>query len=175
VSEHHSQPTASRRHGDGLAFRTSYDRDDITVITAERSRQHTAAVTPSTGGHDASRFDAGLSGGRAVGAFVVQDGHVRWRPAVDITRLLVTAEVVVGAVLVAQRLAARPSAARASVTMGPGGWVSMKGGLMSVRPARRGWLPLPAPTTGALPGPLSKRPVWARMLAATALQSLLRA
>jgi hypothetical protein len=57
----------------------------------------------------------------------VRDGRVRWRPAVDVTRVITTAEVVVGGVLIAHRMAARPSGATALVRMGPGGWVSMRG------------------------------------------------
>jgi hypothetical protein len=105
-----------------------------------------------------------------MGAFVVRKGRVRWHPAVDWTRVITTAELAVGGVLVARRLAARPSGAKALVTMGPGGWVSMKGGAMAVRPAERGWRRRrsapPAPTAR------TRRPWWARLLAATTLESL---
>src|SRR4051794_41757385 len=107
-----------------------------------------------------------MSGSRPLGAFVVRDGRVRWHPVVDLTRVITTAEVMVGGVLIARRLAARPSAAKARVTMGPGGWVSMKGGVMAVRPAERGWGRRPA-------APPKRRPWWARLLAATTLESLL--
>jgi hypothetical protein len=105
-----------------------------------------------------------------MGAYVVRDGRVHWHPAVDWTRVITTAEVVVGGVLIARRLAARPSAAKARVTMGPGGWVSMKGGVMAVRPAERGWRRRRSrPATAAAP---RRRPWWARLLAATTLESL---
>jgi hypothetical protein len=107
-----------------------------------------------------------MSGARPLGAFVIRNGRVRWRPALDVSRLLTTAELVVGGVLVARRLADRPSGATALVTMGPGGWVSMKGGAMAVRPARRLWRhaqPAPSPI---------RRPWWARLLAAVTLESL---
>ena len=58
---------------------------------------------------------------------------------VDLTRILTTAEVVVGAVLVARALARRPGSSKALVTMGPGGWVSMKGGTVAVRRGSRPW------------------------------------
>jgi len=77
----------------------------------------------------------------------------------------------VGGVLIARRLAARPSAAKARVTMGPGGWVSMKGGVMAVRPAERGWRRR-RPTRPATAAALGRRPWWARLLAATTLDSL---
>jgi hypothetical protein len=105
-----------------------------------------------------------------MGAFVVKDGRVRWHPVVDVTKVITTAEIVVGGVLVARRLAARPSGAKALVTMGPGGWVSMKGGAMAVRPAGHAWRRRrsAAPPASA-PG---RRPWWARLLAATALEKL---
>jgi hypothetical protein len=80
--------------------------------------------------------------------------------------VITTAEVMVGGVLIAHRLAARPSAAKARVTMGPGGWVSMKGGVLAVRPAERGWRRR-RPAAVA-----QRRPWWARLLAATTLESL---
>jgi hypothetical protein len=99
-----------------------------------------------------------------------------WRPngqqgPVDLTRLLTTAEVVVGAVLVAYRLSRRPAAPKAVVTMGPGGWVSMKGGTVAVRPASRPWgrpRPLPHPAS------TERAPVWACVLSAVPLQSLIK-
>jgi hypothetical protein len=90
------------------------------VITATAIRTHTA--TRGDGAAGRSGFDAEMSGSRPMGAFVVRDGRVRWHPAVDWTRVITTAEVMVGGVLIARRLAARPSAAKARVTMGPGGW-----------------------------------------------------
>ncbi len=92
-------------------------------------------------------------------------------PAVDVTRIVTTTEVVVGAVLVARELARRPGAPRARVTMGPGGWVSMKGGTVAVRPGSRPWgRPRPVPATE----PSRRAPLWARVLSAVPLRSLVR-
>jgi hypothetical protein len=88
---------------------------------------------------------------------------------VDVTRVLVTAEVVAGAVVVAYRLARRPSAPRARVTMGPGGWVSMKGGAVSVRPASR---PFGRSRRVTATQPDERAPLWARVLSAVPLQTL---
>jgi hypothetical protein len=52
--------------------------------------------------------------------------------------------------------------------MGPGGWVSMKGGTMAVRPARRLWR---RRRTGAGAAEV-RRPWWARLLSATTLRSM---
>jgi hypothetical protein len=100
-----------------------------------------------------------------------RDSRVRWHPAVDWTRVITTAEVMAGGVLIARHLASRPSAAKARVTMGPGGWVSMKGGVMAVRPAERGWRRRRAYAPAA--APRTRRPWWARLLAATTLESLI--
>jgi len=158
------------RSGPGtLAFDPPVERDGTTVITATDSRTHTAVR--GTGEEPDSRgFDARMSGNRALGAFVVRNGKVRWRPAVDVTKVITTAEVVVGGVLVARQLAGRPSGAKALVTMGPGGWVSMKGGAMSVRPANRAWIPRRRPA--APPAAARRRPWWARLLSAKALNAL---
>ena len=157
-----------RRRG-ALAYDAPYERDGATVIAATAVRTHTA--TSGAGSQQGRRRDAGISGARPMGAFVVRDGRVRWHPAIDVTRVLTTAELALGAVLVARRLAARPSGAKALVTMGPGGWVSMKGGAMAVRPAERGWRRRRTRTTA--PPVHTRRPWWARVLSARTLQSLL--
>jgi hypothetical protein len=154
------------REREVLAFAPPYERDGTSVITVTAARSHTA--THGAGREDGG-FDAAMSGSRPMGAFVLRDGRVRWHPVVDVTKVITTAELVVGGVMIARRLAARPSAAKAAVTMGPGGWVSMKGGVMAVRPARCAW----RRTCPAVTGPLPRRPWWARLLAATTLESVL--
>jgi hypothetical protein len=169
MSEARTVDDSHRQHA-LLAFDPPVERDGTTVITATNSRTHTA--TRGTGKQQGTRgFDARMSGNRPLGAFVVRNGKVRWRPALDVTKIITTAEVVVGGVLVARQLATRPSGAKALVTMGPGGWVSMKGGAMSVRPAKRAWLPRRAPAL-TVSRPM-RRPWWARLLSAQALNSLL--
>jgi hypothetical protein len=157
-----------RGRGDTVAFADPYERDGATVITATATRAHTA--TRGEGPfREGQGFDAQMAGNRPMGAFVVRNGRVRWHPAVDVTRIITTAEVVVGGVLIARKLAQRPGSAKALVTMGPGGWVSMKGGVMAVRPAERAWRRRrPAPAVAP-----TGRPWWARLLSAKALQSLL--
>jgi hypothetical protein len=88
---------------------------------------------------------------------------------VDATRVIMTAEIVAGAVAVAYRLARRPSAPKAQVTMGPGGWVSMKGGTVSVRSSRR---PFGRPRAIGPTKPDARAPLWARVISAVPLQSL---
>jgi hypothetical protein len=164
----HTGPDGQR--GVTIAFAPPFERDDVSVITAAAARMHTATRGKDVGGNG-SGFEAQMSGSRPMGAFVVKHGRVRWHPIVDLTKVITTAEVVVGAVVIARRLAARPSGAKALVTMGPGGWVSMKGGAMAVRPAERAWRrPRSHPPTGASQ---KRRPWWARLLAATTLESIL--
>jgi hypothetical protein len=158
-------PRNGRDWATTVAFSPPIETDGVTVITA-------------TSTHPSSRPTLGLKprgqvaspSAHPLGAFVIHDGTARWRPAVDVTRLLTTAEVVAGAVLVARVLARRPSAPKAQVTMGPGGWVSMKGGALAVRPASRPWgrpRPFPHPQT------TQRAPLWARVLSAVPLQALI--
>ncbi|TYB38446.1 hypothetical protein FXF50_08450 [Micromonospora sp. AP08] len=83
--------------------------------------------------------------GRPVGAFVVAGGRVRYRRLADPDRLVAAAAgafavaalvTAVGVVATARR---RPPAIR-TVTMGPGGRVSLRGApLPPLRPDRRPW------------------------------------
>lgn len=50
------------------------------------------------------------------------------RSPVDLTAVAVVGEIAVGAVAVAWQLARRQPAPHANVQMGPGGWVSLRGG-----------------------------------------------
>jgi hypothetical protein len=134
------------------SFSPPVERDGVSLVTATRTR---------------TRRDGTVTA-RPVGAFVVRDGEVCWRPAIDVTRLLSAAGVGVGAVLVASRLTRRPSSPRAHVTMGPGGWVSMKGGTVAVRDSRR---PLGRPRR-VTARPTEHRPLWARAISALPLRSL---
>jgi hypothetical protein len=146
------------------SFSAPFEKDGVTVITATSTRLPSGPVALPTPSRRAA-----TPGAHPMGAFVIRDGTARWHPAVDLTRLLTTAEIVAGAVLVAHVLAGRPGTPKAQVTMGPGGWVSMKGGSLAVRPARRPWdrpRPLPFPKTAA------RAPVWARVLSAVPLQAL---
>jgi hypothetical protein len=166
VSMTDTPPGRDDARSERVAFAAPVERDGATVITATATRAH-AATRGDGSGSEGQGFDARMAGDRPMGAFVVRNGRVRWHPAVDLTRVLTTAELVVGGVLIARQLAKRPGSAKALVTMGPGGWVSMKGGVMAVRPAERAWRRArPAPT------PPTRRPWWARLLSAKALQSL---
>ncbi len=88
-------------------FADPYEKGGVTVITGAA----VAGGGGGGGGHDESGQE-GEGGGfglraRPAGAFVLRDGTVTWRPAVDVNRLV----LVVGAVAVAYLLS---RAARAS-------------------------------------------------------------
>lgn len=75
-------------HRDAVTVRRIYgeavERDGVTVIPA-------AAVMGGTGGggDDTGNGGAGFGlVGRPVGAWVIRDGEVSWRPAFDVNRLV---------------------------------------------------------------------------------------
>ena len=68
---------------------------------------------------------------RTVGVVLVDSGGARWQRTVDVERLATVATVVAGLVAVhgfAFAALRRPTARVDRLTMGPGGWVSFKGG-----------------------------------------------
>ena len=67
-------------------------------------------------------------GERPIGVYIVGDDSAVYRPAVDVTRLGLAAfaTVAVSAVAVSAAVALRRRPAIGSVSMGPGGWVSLK-------------------------------------------------
>lgn len=85
-----------------------YERDGLTVIPA--------AVVGGGAGGGTGHDDKGQEGegggfgvsGRPAGAYVIQDGQVSWRPAVDPNRIVVMAGLAVIAYLLS-----RPRLARA--------------------------------------------------------------
>ncbi|GAA2673562.1 hypothetical protein [Actinoplanes palleronii] len=89
-------------------------------------------------------------GDRPVGAWIVGPDTAVYRPVVDVTRLAGAALAAAGAVAiaVAAGAAARSRPAIGAVTMGPGGWVSIK---------RTGCPPLRS---------AEHRPWWARLIGA---------
>jgi hypothetical protein len=85
-------------------------------------------------------------GDRPVGAWIVGTDTAVFRPVVDLDRLAVAAVVTAAAVTIAVSRRRRPMIG--TVTMGPGGWISLK---RTSRPALRA---------------ATARPWWARLLRA---------
>jgi uncharacterized spore protein YtfJ len=88
-------------------FAEPLERDGVTVIAAANVRGVAPGptATPAAG-------EQGEGGGfgvmaRPAGAFVVKDGQVAWRPAVDVNRLVAAGAAVVIAYLVTRSWTAR--------------------------------------------------------------------
>lgn len=92
------------------------ERDGVSVIPA-------AAVRGAGGGGGgAGQDDKGSSGrgeglgfgvtARPVGAFVVREGQVRWEPALDLTRIVLTGQLVVLMLVMTIRTVAKLRAKR---------------------------------------------------------------
>ncbi|KJE22492.1 hypothetical protein FF36_03184 [Frankia torreyi] len=83
-------------------------------------------------------------------------GHAPWAhiEPLDLTRIVVVGEIVAAAVAVSRQFARRAPGPRAIVRMGPGGWVSMKGGGVRLHGRRR------------RPPREQRRPWWALLLRA---------
>jgi uncharacterized spore protein YtfJ len=80
-------------------FGDPYERDGITVIPAASVRG-----TGGGGGGGDVEGNGGSGGGfamaaRPVGAFVIRDGDVTWRPAYDATRVALLGELVAAVAL----------------------------------------------------------------------------
>ena len=92
-------------------------------------------------------------GDRPVGAWIVTTESAVFRPVVDVNRLTdaAVALATIAAIATATAVAVRRRPVIGTVTMGPGGWVSIK---RTVRPALRSGGP---------------RPWWARVLQARRL------
>lgn len=89
-----------------MVYAEPVEQDGMTVITAAR-----IAAGGGAGSGQDERGQKGEGGGlgltaRPVGAYVIQDGNLRWRPAVDVNRLIaVLGAVAVAALLVVGRIA----------------------------------------------------------------------
>ncbi len=96
-------------------FGEPYERDGVTVIPVAR--------IGGGGGGGGGEGDEGKGwgggggfGGQPVGAFVIRNGNVHWRPAVDVTAIILRAQAVLIAALLTlraiEKARARSGAAR---------------------------------------------------------------
>jgi uncharacterized spore protein YtfJ len=98
-------------------FSEPVTQDGVTVITAASVRGGGGAGG-GEGPLEGDELGTGEGGGfgliaRPAGAFVISEGNVRWKPAIDVTRIIIGGQLVGVAYFVAMWLVAR-SAARAS-------------------------------------------------------------
>jgi uncharacterized spore protein YtfJ len=90
--------TARRVYGE------PYERDGLTIVPAARVRGGGGG-----GGGENEQGQTGSGGGfgmtaSPVGAYVIRGDEVRWRPAIDWTRIVLMAEIVALAALVTRAL-----------------------------------------------------------------------
>jgi uncharacterized spore protein YtfJ len=76
-------------------FGEPYEKDGVTIIPAARVQGGAGAG----GGEDPEGRATGSGSGfgmtaRPVGAFVIRDGELTWRPAVDVTRVALGGQLV---------------------------------------------------------------------------------
>ncbi|MCK9901566.1 hypothetical protein MXD63_15970 [Frankia sp. Cpl3] len=95
---------------------------------------------PSTGASGAGSPAAASSAVERTVPAVTPSAPVRCASVVhsrpDLTAVVVVGELAIGAVAVARQLARRQPAPHADVRMGPGGWVSLRGGSVRLRGCR---------------------------------------
>ena len=98
-------------------FGDPYERNGVTIIPAASVRGGLGAG----GGHDAENQTEGSGGGiglmaHPAGVFVVKDGDVSWRPALDVNRVIMGGQfVAVVALLTFRSVLKRRARARAAV------------------------------------------------------------
>jgi uncharacterized spore protein YtfJ len=76
-------------------FGEPYEKDGLTIIPAARVQ----GAAGGGSGEDPQSQGKGSGGGfgmtaRPVGAFIIRDGELTWRPAVDVTRIAIGGQVV---------------------------------------------------------------------------------
>jgi uncharacterized spore protein YtfJ len=98
-------------------FGEPYERDGVTIIPAARVRGGAGTGggegTQDGGTGSGSGSGFGLSA-RPVGAYVVRDGELHWRPAVDVNRIVLGGQLVMVVALLTVRAIVRARARRAS-------------------------------------------------------------
>jgi uncharacterized spore protein YtfJ len=85
-------------------FGEPYEKDGVTVIPAARVQGGAGGGT----GEDPNGQGRGSGSGfgvtaRPVGAFIIRDGDLNWRPAVDVNRIVLGGQVVVVVALLTVR------------------------------------------------------------------------
>jgi uncharacterized spore protein YtfJ len=94
-------------------FGEPYERDGVTIIPAARVQGGAGGGS----GEDPQGQGRGSGSGfgmtaRPVGAFVIRDGELSWRPAVDVNRIVLGGQLVVVAALLTVRAIIRARAKR---------------------------------------------------------------
>jgi uncharacterized spore protein YtfJ len=76
-------------------FGDPYERNGVTIIPAARVQGAAGGGAGEDGGGQGSGSGGGFGlTARPVGAFVVRDGELHWRPAVDVNRIVLGGQLV---------------------------------------------------------------------------------
>jgi uncharacterized spore protein YtfJ len=113
--------------GANRAFGEPVSRDGVTVLPAAKvsGGGGGGGGNPKTGeGKRGENYGRGNGGGfgistRPVGAFIIKDGSVRWRPAVDATKVILGAQAVAITALLTIRTIVWARSRRPAVTVEP--------------------------------------------------------
>ena len=92
-------------------FGEPVEAEGVTVIPAAAVRGALGGGSGQDGKGQDGEGGGFMFAGRPVGAFVITAGAVRWEPAVDVTRLVTAAGLVIALYLVTRRSRARSSPA----------------------------------------------------------------
>jgi len=90
-----------------------FERDGVTVIPAARVQGGGGGGTGEQPGGQGTGSGGGFGViARPVGVFVIRGGEVTWRPAIDVTRIVVGAQLVAVAALLTIRAVAKARSRR---------------------------------------------------------------
>jgi uncharacterized spore protein YtfJ len=82
----------------GKVFGAPVEHDGITVLPVAKvsgGGGGGGGTGPAEGGQDAGGAGGGLGlSAKALGVFVIKDGTVAWRPAIDVNKVIIGAQVV---------------------------------------------------------------------------------
>ena len=82
----------------GKVFGAPVEHDGITVLPVAKvsgGGGGGGGTGPAEGGHDASGAGGGLGlSAKPLGVFVIKDGTVAWRPALDVNKVIIGGQIV---------------------------------------------------------------------------------
>lgn len=87
----------------GRVFGVPITHDGLTLLPVAKvsgAGGGGGGTSPAEDGHDASGSGGGVAtSAKPLGVFVIKEGNVRWRPAVDVNKVIVGGQIVVVAAL----------------------------------------------------------------------------
>jgi uncharacterized spore protein YtfJ len=99
----------------GKVFGAPISRDGVTVLPAAKVSGGGGGGGSAEGGHEAGGTGGGLGvSAKPLGVFVIKDGKVGWRPAVDVNKVIIGAQIVAVVALLTVRALIKARKGRAS-------------------------------------------------------------